>query len=72
MYILKGTPEDIGRGKVSHTVDEETVIIGRDTKNDKVSKAETQRMLEQQIDTMEKGKTRDVYDKIWHGVKQDM
>lgn len=70
IHILKGTPENINKGRIKHTVDEKTVIIGKDTKNENVSKAETQRMLSEQLDTLPKGEMRSVYDKIWSGVKK--
>ena len=50
-------------------VDEETIEIGKNT--EKTSNQETKRMLEQQLDTMDrKDPARKVYEKVYSGIKR--
>lgn len=49
-------------------VDEQTINVGRST--EVASKQETQKMLEQSLDTMRRDDpARSVYEKVWKGVK---
>ena len=66
--IITGKSEQVKKTNIKHSVDDKTVIIGKNTGS--VDKKQTQRMLEQQLDTLPKGETREVYDKVWKGVKQ--
>ena len=67
VYIQKGIKENMGKAKVNHSVDEETVVIGRG--GAKVSQSETKRMLEESILTGSK-EERAVYEKVYKGIKR--
>ena len=56
--------------KIKHEVDEKTVIINGNSP-DRASKGETNRMLEEQLDTLPKNSPeRKVYEKVWSGVQK--
>jgi len=71
VYVIHNMDEAMKRGKVTHTVDDKTIIIGKDTQKDKVSAKDTERMLTERLDTMPKGEERSVYEKIFQGVKHN-
>jgi len=64
MRIFKTDPREV---KVKHEVDERTVIIGR---GEKVSKKETLQMLEKTIDTTQDSNVKNIYEKVYMGVKK--
>jgi len=69
----QGNPDSVNKHiknvKVKHTVDEETIQIGKGT--EKVSQKDTARLLEERLDTLPKdAPERAVYEKIYKGNKQ--
>lgn len=66
---MESVDKHIKKVKYNHSVDEDTIQVGRNTK--KVSSKDTKRMLEQRIDTLPAGsEERKVYEKIYKGNQQ--